>query len=168
MCKKQTPILRNFRHPIATQVVYMLFTMSTFSSLRWQRVWVQLPTVPVKHARSSPNAARSVGGTLFLGRRSTGWVELRGARMIFFHHCFFFGGDKLLWKFGELRAVLGIFEWLVKISSNSADSGGDQTEKLAKTTLQVATAMAKDGCSEHSYLCLGLAIGLKLPNRPQI
>ena len=44
-----------------------VFTMSTFSSLRWQRVWVQLPTVPVKHARSSPNAARSVGGTLFKG-----------------------------------------------------------------------------------------------------
>ena len=55
--------------------------------------------------------------------------------------------EMVVLKFGELRALLGFCEWLVKTLSNSADSGVDQTEKLAKTALQVATAMAKDGCS---------------------
>lgn len=69
----------------------------------------------------------------------------------FFPTVFFFGkklvSEMVVLKFGELRALLGFFEWLAKTLSNSADSGVDQTEKLAKTALQVATAMAKDGCS---------------------
>lgn len=85
------------------------------------------------------------------GRRSTGSVD-RCMNDVFPPVFFFPFGKKLVsemvvLKFGELRALLGIFEWLVKTLSNSADSGVDQTEKLGKTALQVATAMAKDGCS---------------------